>query len=41
MQMSVANETITVIIPDHCEVAIGTMMSVIWQSKLPREVFEV
>ena len=41
MQRKVADTTVTAIVPDHRELRIGTLQSVIRQSKLPRELFEV
>jgi len=38
-QQSVAG-TITVPVPDHRELAIGTQLSIIRQSQLPRSLFE-
>ena len=32
--------SVTVTVPDHKEIAIGTLQSIIRQSKLPRELFE-
>jgi predicted RNA binding protein YcfA (HicA-like mRNA interferase family) len=40
MQKRTADSSITVPVPDHKELRIGTMMSIIRQSGLPREVFE-
>jgi predicted RNA binding protein YcfA (HicA-like mRNA interferase family) len=40
MQKRVENSTITVPVPDHGEVRIGTLQSVIRQSGLAREIFE-
>nr|HPO10170.1 type II toxin-antitoxin system HicA family toxin [bacterium] len=36
-----AQETITVPVPDHDEVRIGTLQSIIRQSGVPRKEFEV
>lgn len=33
-------QTITVIVPDHDEIAVGTLSSIIRQSGLPRSMFE-
>lgn len=41
MQKLFGKSTITVIIPDHKELKIGTLQSVIRQSQLSRFVFEV
>jgi predicted RNA binding protein YcfA (HicA-like mRNA interferase family) len=35
-----AGATVTAIVPEHPEVRIGTLQSVIRQSRLPRELFE-
>jgi predicted RNA binding protein YcfA (HicA-like mRNA interferase family) len=32
--------TITVIVPDHKEIRVGTLQSIIRQSRLPRRLFE-
>jgi predicted RNA binding protein YcfA (HicA-like mRNA interferase family) len=40
MQKKIADSTITVIVPDHQELRVGTLLSVIRQSRLPRSVFE-
>ncbi|MCJ7565408.1 MAG: type II toxin-antitoxin system HicA family toxin [Candidatus Aminicenantes bacterium] len=40
MQKKTVNSTITVIIPDHKELCIGTLSSIIRQSQLPRSLFE-
>ena len=40
MQKAVENSTITVPVPDHKELRIGTLRSVIRQSQLPRSAFE-
>lgn len=32
--------TITVIVPDHKEIRVGTLQSIIRQSRLPRKLFE-
>jgi len=40
MQRKVAETTITVPVPDHDELRIGTLMSIIRQSGLERRVFE-
>jgi predicted RNA binding protein YcfA (HicA-like mRNA interferase family) len=41
MQLSLSGTTITVPVPDHHEVKRGTLSSIIRQSGLPRELFEV
>ena len=40
MQKRVANSTITVPVPNHRELAIGTLLSIIRQSQVSRAVFE-
>lgn len=40
MQLRTAQGTITVPVPDHPEVAIGTLLSIIRQSGVPRASFE-
>jgi predicted RNA binding protein YcfA (HicA-like mRNA interferase family) len=40
MQLALENTTVTVPVPDHSEVAIGTLRSIIRQSGLPRQEFE-
>ena len=40
MQRAIADTTITVPIPDHDELRIGTLQSIIRQSGLPRDEFE-
>jgi predicted RNA binding protein YcfA (HicA-like mRNA interferase family) len=40
MQKKFPDTTITVPVPMHAEMKIGTLHSIIRQSKLPREVFE-
>lgn len=40
MQRSEAGRTITVPVPDHAELRIGTLRSIIRQSRIPREEFE-
>ena len=40
MQKVESGSTITVPVPDHKELKMGTLMSIIRQSKLPRVVFE-
>jgi predicted RNA binding protein YcfA (HicA-like mRNA interferase family) len=41
MQKKTESSTITVIVPMHSELRTGTLSSIIRQSKLPREHFEV
>jgi predicted RNA binding protein YcfA (HicA-like mRNA interferase family) len=40
MQKDAASATITVPVPDHAELRIGTLQSIIRQSGLPRAAFE-
>ena len=40
MQQKTEGTTITVPVPNHSEIKIGTLLSIIRQSKLPRELFE-
>lgn len=40
MQKRQGNSTITVPVPDHNEIKIGTLVSIIRQSGLPRSIFE-
>lgn len=40
MQKRQENSTITVPIPDHAELRIGTLQSIVRQSGLPRALFE-
>lgn len=40
MQKVTADGTITVPVPDHAEVRIGTLQSIIRQSGIPRRLFE-
>ena len=40
MQRRTVDSTITVPVPNHPELAIGTLRSIIRQSKLPRTLFE-
>lgn len=40
MQKKLANTTITVPVPDHKELRIGTLMSIIRQSQLDKSTFE-
>ncbi len=41
MQKQIPGSTITVPVPNHREIAPGTLSSIIRQSQLPREIFEV
>jgi len=41
MQRKIADSTITVPVPDHRELRAGTLSSIVRQSKLGRQVFEV
>ena len=40
MQKSDAGATRTIPVPDHDEIRIGTLQSIIRQSQLPRKIFE-
>lgn len=40
MQKRLSDTTITVPVPDHSELRIGTLRSIIRQSELPRSLFE-
>jgi predicted RNA binding protein YcfA (HicA-like mRNA interferase family) len=40
MQRKLPATTITAIVPDHAELRTGTLMSIIRQSQLPRDLFE-
>jgi predicted RNA binding protein YcfA (HicA-like mRNA interferase family) len=40
MQERVAGSTATVPVPDHRELRIGTLSSIVRQSQLPRSLFE-
>jgi predicted RNA binding protein YcfA (HicA-like mRNA interferase family) len=40
MQTRTENSTVTVPVPDHNELRVGTLMSIIRQSGLPRSLFE-
>ena len=40
MQKKLPNTTITIPVPDHKELRIGTLLSIIRQSGLPRSEFE-
>jgi predicted RNA binding protein YcfA (HicA-like mRNA interferase family) len=41
MQKRTIQTTLTVPVPDHNEIKIGTLLSIIRQSGLPRNLFEV
>jgi predicted RNA binding protein YcfA (HicA-like mRNA interferase family) len=41
MQKRLPVSTVTVPVPDHAELRIGTLMSIIRQSQLPRSLFEL
>ena len=40
MQKRAEGTTITVPVPDHKEIRLGTLLSIIRQSRVPREIFE-
>ncbi len=40
MQKIIENRTITVPVPNHSEIRIGTLQSIIRQSEISREIFE-
>lgn len=40
MQLKTETTTITVPVPDHAEIRVGTLLSIIRQSGLPRSEFE-
>ena len=40
MQLALLDTTVTVPVPNHSELRIGTLQSIIRQSQLPRSVFE-
>ncbi len=40
MQKKISESTITVPVPDHKEIKIGTLKSIIRQSRIPSEEFE-
>jgi predicted RNA binding protein YcfA (HicA-like mRNA interferase family) len=40
MQRKIPKGTITVPVPDHAELRLGTLQSIIRQSQLPRQLFE-
>lgn len=41
MQKQIEESTITVPVPNHKEIRMGTLQSIIRQSELPRDLFEV
>ncbi len=41
MQRKSVETTITVPVPNHSEIRIGTLLSIIRQSRLPKNMFEV
>ena len=41
MQKRLENSTVTVPVPNHKEIRIGTLQSIIRQADLPKEIFEV
>jgi len=41
MQKRTVNSTVTIPVPNHKEIRIGTLQSIIRQSGLPREIFEI
>jgi predicted RNA binding protein YcfA (HicA-like mRNA interferase family) len=40
MQRKLNETTITAIVPNHKEIKIGTLLSIVRQSQLPKELFE-
>lgn len=40
MQLKTGNSTITVPVPEHKEIKLGTLQSIIRQSRLPKVLFE-
>lgn len=40
MQLALPDTTVTVPVPNHSELRIGTLQSIIRQSQLPRSLFE-
>jgi predicted RNA binding protein YcfA (HicA-like mRNA interferase family) len=40
MQKREGKTTVTIPVPDHAEIMIGTLLSIIRQSGLPRAIFE-
>jgi len=41
MQRRIESTTVTVIVPNHRELKTGTLQSIVRQSQVPREEFEV
>lgn len=41
MQKKESHSTVTVPVPDHREIKIGTLLAIIRQSRLPRGLFEL
>jgi predicted RNA binding protein YcfA (HicA-like mRNA interferase family) len=41
MQQKTEGTTITVPVPNHSEIRIGTLLSIIRQSQVPRKAFEI
>ncbi len=41
LQRKIPGSTTTVPVPDHSDLRIGTLMSIIRQCQLPRELFEL
>jgi len=41
MQKKIENRTITVPVPNHSEIKRGTLQSIIRQSEIPRQYFEI
>lgn len=41
MQKRTKTSTITIPVPDHAELRLGTLQSIIRQSGLPRSIFEI
>jgi predicted RNA binding protein YcfA (HicA-like mRNA interferase family) len=39
-QKAAGSTTLTVPVPDHAELKLGTLAGIIWQSGLPRSLFE-
>ena len=40
MQKRMGETTTTVVVPDHRQIRIGTLTSIVRQSRLPRQLFE-
>ncbi len=40
MQKCLRDSTVSVVVPDHKEIRIGTLASIVRQSQLPRRLFE-